>query len=229
MGILSEKVKLSLLVNGDGLVDNFKNNSMYFSGLYNDSIEEFKQIGNDKIYPGKFYFLHYLDESNWMRYSPIFLADYKVYSNKTILFGVNMNFIPLEIRVMLFDRFITDKDIEKDNFLEVDLQGIYDELRKLGFEYALVEYDMKRVKLTHQVSLTLLPRFLYHQHPETKYNPNKLMEIWEAKIKKREQRHQEMTLSLIDDFFNVNKDISDKYDALKGKINRMRRNSRKYG
>ena len=34
MGELSERVKLSLLVNGNGIPDNFKNNSLYFYDKY---------------------------------------------------------------------------------------------------------------------------------------------------------------------------------------------------
>lgn len=228
MGVLTEKVKLSLLKNGNGIAENFKNNSIYFYELYNKSIEEFNSIKTADIYPGGFYFIHYIDESNWMKYAPIFVADYKKFSNKIVLFAVNMNFIPLEVRILLFDKFITEKDIEEDKFLKVDLQGVYDQLRRLGFEYALMEFDTSRIKRTHKVSLSLLPRFLYHQHPINKYDPNKLIDIWEAKLQKREERHKEMTLAMINEFFDINSEISDKFNVLKSHITRLQRNIRKF-
>ena len=229
MAELYDKVKVNLLVHGNNIANNFKNNSLFFYENYGKSTEDFKNIPVSKLAVGGFYFLHYQDESNWIKYSPIFLAEYRKIGNKIIAFGVNMNFIPLEVRVLLFDKFISEKDFENDNLIKVDLQGIYDELRKLGFEYALMEYSANRIKLAHKVSLDLLPRFLYHQHPINKYDPNKLMQIWEAKLAKREQRHKEMTLSLLSDFYDINSDISEKYDVLKGHIKRLQRNVRKYG
>lgn len=229
MSELSERVKLSLLVYGNGVVENFKNNSLYFYELYGKSTPEFTNISISNIFPGGFYFFHYLDDSNWMKWSPVFVGDYKKFSDKIVIFCVNFNLIPLEVRVLLFDKFITEKDFENDAFLKVDFEGIYNELRKLGFEYALMEYDASRIQIVHKVSLNLLPRFLYHQHPKNKYDPEKLLEIWETKIKTREQRHQEMTLALINEFFDVNSEISDKYGVLKKHIQRLQNNIRKYG
>jgi hypothetical protein len=226
---LSERVKLSLLVNGNGIVENFKNNSLYFYELYGKSTDDFTNISVADMYPGGFYFLHYVDDSNWMKWSPVFVGDYKKFSDKIVLFCVNFNLIPLEVRVLLFDKFITEKDFENNSFLKVDFQGIYNELRKLGFEYALMEYDASRIKIVHRVNLNLLPRFLYHQHPKNKYDPEKLIEIWETKIKTREKRHQEMTLALINEFFEVNSEISDKYNVLKKHIQRLQNNIKKYG
>lgn len=225
--ILSELVKVNVMTYGNDVVHTFKNNSLYFLELYNKSIDDFKTVSTKDIFPGGFYFFHYHDESNWMKYSPVFIAGYKKLSNKIIILAVNLNFIPLQVRVLLFDKFITQKDFEQDKnntFLKVDYEGVYNELRKLGFEYALMEFDASRVELAHKVSLLLLPRFLYHQHPINKYDPDKLMSIWEAKIEKRERRHKEMTLAILSDFYDMNKEISEKYDVLKGHIQRIRRN-----
>lgn len=229
MGELSERVKLSLLVNGNGIPDNFKNNSLYFYEKYQKSTPEVLNVKVSDIYPGGFYFLHYLDDSNWMQYSPIFLADYKKFSNKIIIFAVNFNFIPLEVRVLLFDKFVTEDDLNNDKLLKVDYVGMYEELRKLGFEYALMEFDALRVKFVHKIRLDLLPRFLYSQHPINKYDPMKLIQIWDAKIGARDARHKEMMNSILSDFYDVNSEISEKYDVLKGHIQRIRKNTIKYG
>ena len=68
MAELLERVKLNLLVNGNGIVENFKNNSLFFYEKYNQSSPDCQSINISDIYPGGFYFFHYLDDSNWMKY-----------------------------------------------------------------------------------------------------------------------------------------------------------------
>ena len=87
--------------------------------------------------------------------------------------------------------------------MKVDFTGMYSELLKVGFEYSLVEYNSAQIKFVHKISLNILPRFLYHQHPINKYDPNKLMSIWEAKLSGREQRHKEIMLMTLDEMYNI--------------------------
>lgn len=229
MGLLYEKTKLSLLTNGSDIYDNFKNNSLFFYEAYTSgNNNKVVPLNVSSMYPGGFYFIHYNDTSNWMKYSPIFLVDYRQYESEVVLFAINFNFIPLEIRVYLFDKFISEKDFENNNLLKVSLQGAYDELRKLGYEYALVEYAASLIVKTHRIDLTLLPRFLYHQHPINIYDPNKLYSIWEVKLKNREKRHQEMMVMMLGDLFDVNKDINDNFDVMKSHIERFRKSYEKF-
>ena len=229
MGVLMDKLDLSLLVNGNGVVDNFKNNSLFFYEAYQGSTEFVKNIAISDIYPGNFYFLHYHDDSNWMKYSPVFIVDYKKFKDKVILIAVNFNFIPIEIRVKLFDMFIIQEDIENERALKVNFAGMYGELLKLGFEYSLVEYNSAQIEFVHKISLGILPRFLYHQHPINKYDPNKLMSIWEAKLSGREQRHKEIMLMTLDEMYNIETDITEKYQQMSGHIKRIQKSIRKYG
>jgi hypothetical protein len=55
------------------------------------------------------------------------------------------------------------------------------------------------------------------------------MQIWEAKIDNRDQRHKEIMSALISDFYDINSEISEKYDVLKGHIQRIRANQIKFG
>jgi hypothetical protein len=222
MGELVERVKLNLLVNGDGVVDNFKNNSLFFLEKWSKSDDSVKNISVKDIYPGGFYFLQYADSSNWMKFAPVFVTSFKKFDNKIVLLCVNFNFIPIEVRVMIFDKFITEKDFEKDNFLPVDYEGMYNELNRIGFAYALMEFNLSQVFICHKIRLDMLPRFLYSQHPKATYDPKKLIEIWEAKIETRDERHKEMMLATLSDFYDINNEISEKYDLLKGHISRIR-------
>lgn len=229
MGELVDRIGIRLLVDGDGLPDNFKNNSLYFYEKYNKSDKDVTPIGIKDIKPGMFYHFHYLDTSNWMKWSPVFVADYRKIGSHIIIFGVNFNFIPLEVRAFLFDKFMLEEDFEKNRPLKVDYKGVYDELCKLGFEYALVEYDAKLIKMVHRINMNLVPRFLISQHPKNKYDPGGLINIWKVKLKDRQKRDQEIMNSTIKDFFDVRGEISEKYKVLKSHIQRIQNNQRKYG
>ncbi len=229
MAELLERIKLGNLVHGDGIVENFKNNSLFFYNAYSKSDENIMNIPIGKIQLGGFYFLHYMDDSNWMKYSPIFTIDFKKFENLIIIHGVNFNFIPLEVRAAIFDKFILEEDFENDRLLKVTYEGMYRELLKYGFEYAIVEYNMAQVKAVHKISMSMTPRFLYSQHPINKYDPKKLYEIWEAKIGEQGERHKEMSKSLIDDFFTASDDILDNYKVLKNHILRIQKSLDKYG
>ena len=229
MGELIERIKLSGLVNSESVPDFFKKNSLLLYEKYISSDDDVKLTDVKDIYPGGFYFLHYKDNSDWMKYSPVFIADFKKYSNQIILFGVNFNFIPLEIRANIFDKFITEKDFEDNSFLKANLPSMYNELIGLGFEYAIVEYNAIQIVKLHRISLNILPRFLYSQHPIVKYDPQKLMEIWNAKIEGRVERDKEMKSSTLNDFYDTSKDISQKYEQLEGHIKRLRASMNKWG
>lgn len=229
MGVLSEKVKLSRLVHGKDIIDFYKNNTNFMYQKYQTSDSDCVAIDKSDIQKGGFYHLHYKDDSNWMRWSPIFCCDWRKVNNLIIVLGVNFNFIPLELRSTIFDRFITEKDFEKNSFLEVDFVGMYSELLKYGFEYSIQEYNVSQMVVVHRISLDLLPRFLCSSYPKNTYDPKKLMEIWGVKLKTKAQRHQEIISSVLSDFYDVNSEISEKYDTLSGHIKRIRDSYQKYG
>lgn len=229
MGELLERIKLSNLVHGNGIVENFKNNSLFFYEAYSKSDKNITSIPVGQLQIGGFYFLHYLDDSNWMKFSPIFTVDFKKFDNLIIIHGVNFNFIPLEVRATIFDNFIKESDFEKNSLLPVSYEGVYRELIKYGFEYAIVEYNLAQVKYVHKINMDLVPRFLYSQHPINKYDPNGLMTIWKAKIKDKEKRDQEMTQLLVSDLFTASNDILENYKMLKGHIDRVQKSLDKYG
>ncbi len=229
MGELSERSKLSLLVNGNGIPDNFKKNSIFMYEKYQKSDDLVTNIPVTKIVPGGFYFFHYKDDSNWMKWAPVFVASYKKFSNKIVLFCVNFNFIPLELRIALFDKFITEEDFEKDKYLKVDYERMYTELKNIGFEYALMEFSSIQLVAVHKINLQILPRFLFSQHPKNTYDPKKLLSIWEAKISTKDERHKEMMLSNVSEWYDINKELTDKYDALYNHIKRIRNSQIKYG
>lgn len=228
MGPLQDRVNLSMKVYGKDIVDFYKNNTLYMVDKYTKSDDMCTSISVRDIIPGRFYFLHYEDPSNWMRYSPIFVVDYRKINDLVIILGVNFNFIPLEVRSSFFDKFISEQDFQNNYPLKVDFKGVYTELLRLGFEYSIVEYNAIQIKLVHQINLELLPRFFYSSHPKNTYDPNKLMEIWTKKIETKEKRHQEITLSLLSEFYDVNGEIDSKYQVLRDHIKRLQDSFNKF-
>lgn len=231
MGELSERVKLSLLVNGNGIPDNFKNNSLFFYDKYLKSDKDVTNIRFTNIKPGGFYFFHYKDDSNWMKWAPVYVIEAKKFSNQIVLLCVNFNFLPLEIRVFLFDKYILADDFEKDKLLnlKVNYRVLYQDLKRIGFEWALIEFNAIQLVAVHKICMDLVPRFLYHQHPKVKYDPKKLVQIWKAKIDSSQEREKEISTASLDEFYDINHEISEKYDILKDHIKRLRTNMIKYG
>lgn len=226
---LVERIGLNMLVFGDGLADNFKKNSNFFYEKFNKSDSQVTATSVADIKSGMFYHLHYLDNSNWMKWSPVFVTNHKKIMNKTIIFAVNFNFIPLQIRASIFDKFMTEENFDKNIPLKVNYQGMYNELSRLNLQYALVEYDASLIKLVHRIHMESVPRFLISQHPKNKYDPKALVNIWKSKIEKSDKRNQEMMNADISDFFNIRAELKDKYKELKGHIDRIQSNQKKFG
>jgi hypothetical protein len=124
MGELLERVKLNLLVYGNGIEENFRTNSAFFADKYSKSDKMVTALSTADLQPGGFYFLHYFDDSNWMKYSPVFVISIKKFENLQIVMAVNFNFVPLEVRTSIFDNIIVDKNsneiIDKKSNKNVD-------------------------------------------------------------------------------------------------------------
>lgn len=225
MGILIDTIKIE---SGGNIVKYYKENTVMLYNKYRNPDELVKAISVGKMAEGQFYFLMYYDESNWMQFSPIFFVDHKEFEDKVIGYGVNMNFIPLEYRAALFDKIIHNLD-DENQVRGMNFEGMYKQLLKLGYEYALVEYDMSRIKQAYHIKLQILPKFLYSSYPKNKYDPQKLYSIWKKKLEKREQRHQEIIQQLSSDFYKVTEEIEMKYDVLSDHMKRVQRNHKKFG
>lgn len=229
MGELLEQVKYNNFKNGLSIADNYKNNTKWFYDQYKKSSKEVLSVQLDSLHSGGFYFLHYLDDSNWMKYSPIFAVDTKKFDKNIILNAINFNFIPLEIRVAIFDKYITINNLDKNKLLSVDYVSIYNILKKYGFEYSLVEYNMTQIKLAHEIDMSLVPKFLYSGYPSNTYDSKKLYSICVKKLETADKRNQEMMTAIIKDFYNISNDINENYNMLKSHIQRVQTSYAKYG
>jgi hypothetical protein len=226
MGELSERCKLSILVNGNGVADAYRNNTEFFYNKFSKSDDLVQNVNPGDLQLGRFYHLHCQDQSNWVQYSPIFTVDFKKFSNVIMVLGVNLNFLPFEIRESIFDKYMTEKDFEDDRALAVSYDGVYKELRRWGFEYGIMEYSVNQIILAHKINMSIVPRFIYSSHPVNKYDPKKLYGIWESKIDGSAARHEEMQQLLMKDFSLASEEINDKFKVLKEHISRVKRRIR---
>ena len=235
MGGLLELLKLDRITHSNEIPSYFKKNSLDFFEKYSKTDDYVKAVSLADIKKGGFYFFHYLDDSNWIKWSPVFVADFKKYGNQTILLCVNFNFIPLEIRVAIFDKYLSDEDLEKanklkgDHFINVKFGPMYDELKKFRLEYSLIEYNTIQIKRAHRIHFSVLGSFLYSQHPKNIYDPKKLLQIMKKKSETSSERDSDMSKLTLEDLYNFDKDFTQKFSSLEGHIKRIRTSVEKYG
>jgi hypothetical protein len=211
------------------LAESYKENTMFFYDAYQKNSADVTNINVGKMQLGAFYFLQYQDDSNWMQYSPIFTVDFRKFGDMIIILAVNLNFIPLQVRVTIFDKYITEKDLESNTLFDTNYESVYKSFLQYGYEYAIVEYNMKQIKFVHKIKNSLIPKFLYSGFPKNKYDPIKLYSIWKTKLKTRDKRHQEMMNADIKDFYDTENEILNDYKALESHIDRIRKSYGKYG
>jgi hypothetical protein len=233
MGELREKIKQNIKKDS-GISSHYKKNSLKFFELYNNPDNEIVQsINLSEMNIGGIYFMYYKDESNWMRYSPILMADHR---DKRLIFGVNLNFLPLEQRSNLFESLIVDvnhlnnkQPSNTEPFKFIDFEMVYKKLIRFGFEYSLVEYSLDRIVGVFRINFINLDEWIYSGHPKNIYDPVKLYDIWSKKIKNRPERHKELITKLVEDFYNVTDELIEESNVLKDHLKRLKRNNEKYG
>ncbi len=225
MGILLEKIKSF----GGNIADNYKKNTLDFYNKYSKSSKEVLNIPVSKIQLGGFYFLHYQDDSNWMKHSPIFAVEVKKFNKEKILMAINFNFIPLEIRALIFDKYMTKNNFDDNALLDVSFEGVYNILKIYSLSYALVEYNLSQVKLVHKIEMSQVPQFLYSGSPVNKYDPIKLYSIMKKKLETAEKRDQEMMQLVLSDLYDISNDIKENYEVLKKHVERVKNSYTKYG
>lgn len=225
MGVLLNTLKAK-----GNIVQQYKDNTLFFSPAYSkpNTDNTVMVIDKGKMQKGRFYFLHYADDSTWMRYSPIMTVGFKRFNNMIVIQAINLNFIPLKERGLFFDKFI--KNFEKEDQLNwVNYEKVYSELLRIGYEYALVEYNLAMIKTVHKIHFSILDRFIYSGYVKVKYDPKKLYEIWSVKLETKAARHNEILKMMVDDFYKIDEEIRGEFTELKGHIDRIQNNLAKYG
>lgn len=209
-----------------------ENSSRWLIDALQNNSEGVQQVKMGDMYVGKFYFLMYDlagKSAKLEQYSPILLVDFKHVFNTKILFGLSFNFLPARMRLIFFDKLLDNypkvfeapDDKSKKGQPEQPLRGInfnniYNLLSKIGYEYTIREFDARLINKVYEVSMVHLPRFLsVNTQVFTNVDDAKLAQIWLAKLKTREDRHQKMLLDIASGYDKVEKTLEDEFADFK--------------
>lgn len=219
MDIIKDKIKLLYQEKGSS-VYNYCADFIKHE-INNNRSENILATTIDSIVKGSFYFILYDlngKSSKMEQYNPILAVDFV---NRS-LYGLSLNFIPVNIRVTLFNKIYSKLDTLKKN-ADLDIENqqplpntnyntIYNILKSIGFEYAIRTFDLSLINKVYQISTNILPEFIaMNTQTFTGVDEGKLVDIWLKKINEQEQREQELMKELLSDFTKIEAEI-DKYN-----------------
>lgn len=181
-------------------------------------------VPGDDLRVGGFAFMLYDltgKTSRMEQYSPVLIVDQRQVLTKRYVWGLSMNFIPVNTRVVFFDQLLNNyektlkdnakvTDVSKERVLTgVSFEAVYRLLQAIGYEYALRQFDITLINQFYNVSTNFLDMFMtFDTQRFTGVDEGKLLEIWMAKLEKQEQRHQEMMIKLYTDYDEMAKTLS---------------------
>jgi hypothetical protein len=194
--------------------------------------DDVQPVSLSSMVPGKFYFMMYdlskkAKSSKLEQYNPILFVDFKHVGNTKILFGLSFNFLPSRMRLIFFDKLLDNypfvfeepTDKHKKGQPEQPLNGVnynnvYTWLTKIGYEYVIREFDLRLVDKVYEVSMSKLPLFLtINTYEFTNVDDEKLAQIWLAKLKTREERHQKLLLDIASGYDTIEKVLNEEFGS----------------
>lgn len=198
-----------------------------------DTDKKVVKVGLDKLRIGQFYFIRYdlkgLNKSSRLeQFVPMMVVDYKPAIDKKVLWVLNMNFLPINLKEAFFSSFLSkQKKILEGNF-EVDewskesplsninYENVWGQLLSYGFEYSIREIRLDLINDIHAVSTDNL-HFLTTLNTQalTGVDEAKLNEIWVTKLKNEKlgERLEDLT-TIKSNYENILKELADKFKAL---------------
>ena len=217
MGKLLDNLELLYRTEGEKLSNN---SSKWMIDKLQSPSDGVSVVNLSDMLAGKFYFLLYNlqgKSSKLEQYAPILLTDWKQLEHTKIVFGLSINFIPMKLRIRLFDKMFdgqenllkskddkTKAGMQEQPMNGISYENVYQMLSAIGFEYSIREFDLRLVNKVYEISFTQLERFLtMNSQVFTNVDEGKLAQIWKAKLKTRDERHQ----NLMKDTMNNWKDI----------------------
>lgn len=215
----------------------YKNNEEYIKEHLNSSNNEIiAPVNITSIEKGKFYFMFYhLDGkiSNWEKFNPLLVVDWFDLDNTRYLYGISLNFIPMNIKVIFFNEiFNGNLKVIENNLLKnitnqeslkgIDFVNTYKMLSNIGFEWAIRRFDIKYINNVYNINFGSLKEFITMSTIGfTGVDDMKLIEIWKSKIFKQQERHERIIKELLNDYKEMSKDIKKTYNNLQDKNNAL--------
>lgn len=199
-----------------------KNSDSVMSWIRDNDKSKVLPINLSKIEKGKFYFVMYDisgKSSKMEQYNPLFVIDWTTIDNKKYLFGININFIPVAIRVVIFNQIfnsdlkkfddVNDNIDKQDPIIGMSFGKVYKLLKSIGFEWAIRKFDACKLNKSYAIDMNSVKEFITMSTARiTGVDDGKLLEIWKSKIVKQEQREVELIKELLGDYKEMEKELN---------------------
>lgn len=210
-------------------------NSMYLknadiiSDKINNPDEDVAPVRIGSIQKGKFYFMFYdLDgkSTNMEKFNPLLIIDWFDLNQTRYLYGVSLNFMPVNIRVSFFNiLFNNNISVYEENLVksitqekplgQVNFTNIYKLLFSIGFEWTIRKFDVQKINKTYLISNNIIDKFItMSTYKFTKVPDDKLVDIWRTKIINQSERQQKLIKELLNDYNAIQDELSSKYQTL---------------
>lgn len=142
----------------------------------------------DRLVPGRFYIIQY-DFNGNLIWCPILALEYKTHKNNHILYGVNLEYLPVRWKSIifgeLFSRINVSLDpkscINEEPIKSFNFQNIYTLLKSNKLDFAITAYTMKnmenefKIKKSYILSLRILPQIMTCDFKQ--YNLTNMIEL----------------------------------------------------
>jgi hypothetical protein len=236
MGELLDRVRILKDEEGEAVS---KNSTEWLLKRLQNPDAGFKAVKAKNMYVGKFYFLMYDMEgksSKMEQFSPILLVDFRKVATKKLLYGISLNFIPQNIRLLFFDAFLDsfenvflpidsqEKVGNAEKPLPISFQIAFEALDKIGFQYVIRELDADKINKAYEVSMQTLPRYMtVNTTVLTDVDEKKMAEIWLSKLKNREEAVQKRISELITSYEDVAKTFSKEFKSYEREFEKIQK------
>jgi esterase/lipase len=88
-------------------------------------------------------------------------------------------------------------------------------LKRIGFEWAIRKLEAKKINKIYKISTNVLSKFITMSTASfTKVDDNKLIQIWQKKIKDQSEREKKLINDLINDLEKMSNDFDEQYKDL---------------
>lgn len=208
----------------------FSNNTTIISDkINNDQDKDVVSVSASSLQKGNFCFMFYDlsgKTTNMEKFNPLLIVDWFDHGGTRYLYGLSLNFMPINIKVNFFNMLFNNnlKIIEKNNFVDItkerplqniNFTNIYKLLYAIGFEWTIRKFDIKKINKTYLISTNIIKEFItMSTYKYTGVPDDKIIQIWQSKIVKQEERQRIMISELLNDYEKMGKELNEKYQTL---------------
>lgn len=208
----------------------YSDNTTVISNKLNDGQDkDIVSTSASNLNKGDFCFMFYDlqgKSSNMEKFNPIMVVDWFDHNNTRYLYGLSLNFIPINIKVNFFNMIFNnnlktlDDNIKLDTIKQkpvdnINFTNVYKLLFSIGFEWAIRKFDITKINKTNLISTNIIKEFItMSTYKFTGVADDKIISIWKSKINKQQKRQQNLIKELLNDYGQMRDELNEKYQTL---------------